>query len=51
MNLETFPKVRKDAKHDIGPDIYSVAPPLYEEEDGTEFMIISPRNLLYIIEK
>jgi len=51
MNLETFPKKRTPAKHDTGPDTYSVLPPLYEDEEGKEFMIVGPRNLLYVIEK
>jgi len=51
LNLETFPKLRKPAKHDVGPDTYTVIPPLYETEDKTEFLLVTPRNLLYIIEK
>jgi len=50
FNMETFPRERVPAKHDIGPDGFIVMPPLYEDLEGYEFMIVSPRNLLYIIE-
>lgn len=50
MNLETFPKHRTPAQADVGPDTYTVIPPLYEKEDKTEFLIVGPRNLLYVID-
>lgn len=52
LNMETFKKTLiKRAPHDVGPDIYEVIPPLFEEEDGSEFMHMSVRNLLYVLEE
>lgn len=51
LNLDTFPKRMVGAKNDVGPDNYVPIPPLYEDEEGNEFMIVSPRNLLYVIPK
>ena len=52
LNLASFPKVMtKQAEHDVGPHTYTVNPPLYETEDKIEFLLVNPRNLLYIIEK
>lgn len=52
LNLETFPKHRTPAKNDVGPDTYTVVPPLYEDDDTKEeFMIVNPRNLLYVLEE
>ena len=50
LNMDTFKRTMvKRAAHDVGPDVYEVIPPLFEEEDGSEFMHMSVRNLLYVI--
>jgi hypothetical protein len=51
IDMGTFPKkMIKKASQDVGPDIYEVIPPLHVAQDGTEFMKMNPRNLLFIIE-
>lgn len=51
IDMMTFPRRKvKDAPQDIGPDVYEVDPPLFVDEDDEEFMQMSVRNLLYVIE-
>lgn len=50
LKVASFPKERHPAPNDVGPDTYTAIPPLYEMEDKTEFLIVNPRNLLYVIE-
>jgi co-chaperonin GroES (HSP10) len=51
MDMTTFPKKRIPAKHDVGPDTEYIIPPLYEDDDGSEFMLMSVRNLLYVVDE
>jgi len=51
LDMASFPKkMVKQAAHDIGPDTYEINPPLYEDDEGSEFMLISSRNILYVID-
>lgn len=51
LDMSTFKKTMvKRAAHDVGPDTYEVIPPLFEDDDGSEFMRMSVRNLLYLVE-
>lgn len=51
LDMGSFPKkMIKQAAHDIGPDTYEVQPPLYEDDEGSEFMLMSIRNILYVID-
>jgi hypothetical protein len=51
LDMNTFPSTRLPAKNDIGPDGKVIVPPLYDDENGDEFMIMSIRNLLYVIDE
>jgi co-chaperonin GroES (HSP10) len=51
FDMETFRKQRIPAKNGVGEDTFVVIPPLHEDEEGFEFMMVSPRNLLYVIEE
>lgn len=51
LNMSSFPRGKvKNAPADVGPDIYEVIPPLYKGDDNKEFMLMSVRNILYVIE-
>lgn len=50
LNMSTFPRKAIAPKNGVGDSTYEVEPPLYATKDGVEFMLMSVRNLLYIVD-